>query len=182
MTARAGALGVVLFTALLLQAVVAPAFDVGGWRPDLVLLTVVAFAIADGHATGARYGFAAGLCADLLSGGSQLVGLTALVFLLVGDGIGRLRPYLSGTGRIGEAALGALAGAVAFGLFGGLSLLLDIGTFTPLLLLEGLIATALWTALLTPVVTAVLRPIARRFPVAEVPTNAATPGSAARTW
>ena len=182
MTARMGALGVVLFTALLLQAVVAPAFDVAGWRPDLVLLTVVAFAISDGHATGARYGFAAGLLADLLSGGSQLVGLSALVFLLVGDGIGRFRPYLSGTGRVGEAALGALAGAVSFGLFGGLSLLLDMGTFTPLLLLEGLVATALWTGLLTPVVTAVVRPVARRFPVAEVPTAAATPGSAARTW
>ena len=182
MSARVAALGLVLFTALLFQAVVAPAFGVAGWRPDLVLLTVVAFAIADGHATGARYGFVAGLCADLLSGGNQLVGLSALVFLLVGDGIGRLRPYLSGTGRVGEAALGALAGGVAFGLFGGLSLLLDMGTFTPLLLLEGLVATALWTGLLTPVVTAVLRPLARRFPVADVPTAAATPGSAARTW
>ena len=182
MSARVAALGVVLFTALLLQAVVAPALDIAGWPPGIVLLTVVALALSDGHATGARYGFAAGLSADLLSGGSQLVGLSALVFLLVGDGIGRLRPYLSGTGRVGEAALGALAGAVAFGLFGGLSLLLDMGTFTPLLLLEGLVATALWTGLLTPPVTAVLRPIARRFPVAEVPAAAATPGSAARTW
>lgn len=182
MSARAAALGVALFTALLFQAVVAPALDIGGWPPDLVLLTVVAFALADGHATGARYGFAAGLGADLLSGGSHLVGLSALVFLLVGDGIGHLRPYLSGTGRVGEAALGALAGAVSFGLFGGLSLLLDLGTFNPLLLLEGLVATALWTGLLTPLVTAILRPLARRFPVADVPTAAATPGSAARTW
>ena len=182
MSARVAALAVVLFTALLLQAVVAPGLDVAGWRPDVVLLTVVALALVDGHATGARYGFAAGLCADLLSGGSQLVGLSALVFLLVGDGIGRLRPYLSGTGHVGEAALGALAGAVAFGLFGGLSLLLDMGTFTPLLLLEGLVATALWTGLLTPMVRAVLRPVAHRFPVADVSSTAATPGSAARTW
>jgi rod shape-determining protein MreD len=182
MTARTAALGVTLFTALLLQAVVAPGLDVFGWPPDFVLLTVVAFAIADGNATGARYGFAAGLCADLLSGGSHLVGLSALVFLLVGDGIGRLRPYLSGTGRVGEIALGALGGAVSFGLFGGLSLLLDMGTLTPLLLVQGLIATTLWTGLLTPVFCAVLRPLTRRFPVADGATAAATPGSAARTW
>ncbi|MBA2528472.1 MAG: rod shape-determining protein MreD, partial [Euzebyales bacterium] len=53
--------GTVLLTALLLQTVVLPAVAVAGWRPDLVGLTVVAFALADGPDTGARYGFTAGL-------------------------------------------------------------------------------------------------------------------------
>lgn len=180
MTPRLVLLGVVLLTALLLQAVVAPALAVAGWRPDLVLLTVVALALVDGPATGARYGFIAGLAADLLSGGSQVVGITALVFLLVGDGIGRLRPYLSGTGRAGEVALGGIAGAVAFSAFGGLSLLLDLGQFTALLLLEGVFATALWTALLTPVFSRPLAALARRHPVADGAT--ATTGAAARPW
>ncbi len=175
MTARAGALGVVLFTALLLQAVVAEAFSVGGWRPDIVLVTVVAFALADGPTTGARYGFIAGLSADLLSGTAQLVGISALVFLLIGDGLGRLRAYLLGTGRIGEVAMGALAGALAFGAFGTLSLLLDMGQFTALLLLEGVIATALWTALGTPLLSAPVRALSRRFPVAEAAVAAARP-------
>ena len=167
MTARLLLLGAVLITALLLQSVVAPAVAVGGWRPDIILLTVVGFALADGPATGARYGFAAGLGADLLSGGGQLVGLTALVFLLVGDGVGRLRPYLPGTGPIGAVALGAIAGAVSFAAFGGISLLLDVGQFTAMLLLQGVVATALWTALLAPVVARPLAAVARRYPVAD---------------
>lgn len=160
-------LGGVLLLALLLQSVVAPAVSVAGWRPDLVLLTVVGFALADGAGTGARYGFVAGLSADLLSGGGQLVGLTALVFLLVGDGLGRLRPYLSGSGRAGGVALGGLAGALSFAAIGGLSLLLDLGQFTPLLLLEGVVATALWTALLAPLVLGPLAALTRRHPVAD---------------
>ncbi len=167
MTPRLLLLGAVLLTALLVQSVVAPALSVGGWRPDFVLLTVVAFALVDGPGTGARYGFVAGLSADLLSGGGQLVGLTALVFLLVGDALGRLRPYLPGTGRVGEIALGGLAGAVSFAAFGGLSLLLDMGQLTALLLLEGAVATAVWTALLTPVFSRPLAAVSRRHPVAD---------------
>lgn len=177
------ALGVVLLTALLFQAVVAPAFGVGGWRPDLVLLTVVGVALADGAGTGARYGFTAGLAADLLSGGNHLVGLSALVFLLVGDGLGRLRPYMSGTGIAGEIAMGAVGGMAAFGMFGGLSLLLDLGQFTPGLLLQGLIATALWTGLLTPVFVRPMAAISRRYPVADAPAPAASgPISGPRSW
>ena len=183
MTPRLILLFTVLLTALLFQTVIAPAFAVGGWPPDLVLLTVVAFALADGPGTGARYGFAAGLTADLLSGGSQLAGVTALVFLLVGDVLGRLRPYLSGTGRVGEAALGGLAGAVSYAAFGGLSLLLDLGQFTPLLLLEGIVATGVWTALLTPLVARPLAAVSRRYPVADAPGAAAGPhGAASRSW
>lgn len=183
MIARVFVLGVVLFTALLLQQVVVPAFEIAGWRPDLILLTVVAVAITDGAGSGARYGFFAGLGADLLSGGNHLVGLSALVFLLVGDGLGRLRPYLSGTGRVGEAALGAVAGAVSFGMFGGLSLLLDLGQFTPGLLLKGLVATALWTGLLTPLVTRPMAAISRRYPVADSAATAAGGSTAGpRSW
>lgn len=183
MTPRLILLFIVLLVALLVQTVIAPVFAVGGWPPDLVLLTVVAFALADGPGTGARYGFSAGLMADLLSGGSQLAGITALVFLLVGDGIGRLRPYLSGTGHIGEAALGGLAGAVSYAAFGGLSLLLDLGQFTPLLLLEGILATAIWTALLTPLVSRPLAAVSRRYPVADAPGAAAGgPAAPSRSW
>ena len=183
MTPRLLLLGAILFLALLLQSVVAPALSVGGWRPDLVLLTVVVFALVDGPGTGARYGFFAGLSADLLSGGAQLVGLTALVFLLVGDGVGRLRPYLSGTGHVGTVALAAVAGAFSFAAFGGLSLLLDLGQFTPLLLVQGVLATAIWTALLTPIAYRPLAAIARRHPVADGATAAAAgTGSAARPW
>ena len=167
MIARVAALGLVLFTALLLQAVVAPALSVGGWKPDLVLVTVVALAIADGPGTGARYGFFAGLSSDLLSGGTQLVGISALVFLLVGDGLGRMRQYMVGTGKVGELAMGAVGGAVGFGVSGTLSLLLDLQQFTLPLLLQGLVSTALWTAVLTPLLSRPLRRLSRQYPAGE---------------
>ena len=176
MISRVLMLGVVLTLALLFQSVVASAVGIQGWRPDLVLLTVVAFALADGPGTGARYGFAAGLVADLLSGPGHLVGLSALVFLLVGDGLGRIRPYLSGSGKPGEVALGALAGATAFGLFAALSLLLDLGAVTPVLMAQGIVATALWTAVLAPLFCSVLGALSRRFSGADA--AAASAGAA----
>src|SRR5687768_381786 len=111
-------MGVVLLTALLLQTVGLASVTIAGWRPDIVLLTVVAFALADGPETGARYGFIAGLFADLLSASTGLVGLTALVFLLVGDIVGRLRVYVHGMAWVGEAALAAAATAAAFLVYG----------------------------------------------------------------
>ena len=163
MTSRIAMMGGLMFGALLLQTVVAPTFSVGGWRADLLLVTVVGFALADGAETGARYGFAAGLAADLLSGGGHLVGLSALVFLLIGDALGRARPYLSGTERIGEAALGALAGAVAFGMSGALALLLDVRQLGGATLIQGVLATALWTALLSVVLCRPIAALSQRF-------------------
>ena len=180
MMARTAMFFAVIVAALLLQTVVAPAFTVGGWRPDVLLLTVVAFAVADGAETGARYGFAAGLGSDLLSGPGQLVGVGALGLLLVGYGLGGLRPYLPGTARAGEAAFGAIAGAAAFGLVSGLSLLLDVRQLTLVGLLEGLVAMAAWTAVLAPLVCRPLAALSRRFSGADV--AAGTTGSAARPW
>ena len=180
MTARIGMLGLVLTVTLLLQTVVAPAFSVGGWRPDLLLVTVVAFALADGAESGARYGFAAGLGADLLSGPGQLVGISALVLLLVGYVLGSLRLYLPGTARAGEAVMGAIGGAIAFGLAGGLSLLLDIGQLSVGGVVEGIFATAIWTALLAPLASRPLARLSHRFTDGDGATSGTQ--SPARSW
>ena len=169
MSPRVVALGVILFTALLLQTVVAPMIMIGSWPPDLVLATVVAFAVVDGPETGARYGFVAGLGADLLSGGDHLVGLMALVFLVVGEFVGRVRPYLSGTDQLAATALGAIAGVLAFGLFGGMAVLLDMRSFTVPFVLQGIVAGAAWTAVTAPLATFPVRAISRRFASPEAP-------------
>jgi rod shape-determining protein MreD len=177
---RIAVFGLIIFVTLLLQAVVAPIISVAGWPPDIVLATVVAVAVVEGAATGARYGFVAGLGADLLSGGPHLVGLIALVMLLVGEGVGRVRPYLGGTQQAASLALGAAAGVVAFGLFGAMSLLLDIGRFTLPFLLEGALANALWAAIAAPVMTVPIRAVARRFSRGEPPGTG--PLVAGRGW
>ncbi len=180
MIARVSALALVLLVALLLQTVVAPVLSVGGWRPDFLLLTVVGLALIEGPGSGARYGFAAGLAADLLSGGNHLVGINALVFLLVGDAVGRLRPYLSGTAHAGEVALGAIAGAAAFALFGSLSMLLDIRQFTWQVLVEGIVAATVWTAVGAPLAVRPMAAVARRFSAPD--TGPATAGTPGRPW
>jgi rod shape-determining protein MreD len=181
-TGRVGMFGLVITTVLLLQTVVAPTFAVAGWRPDLLLVTVVAFALADGAETGARYGFAAGLGADLLSGPGQLVGISALVLLLVGYGLGSLRPYLPGTAHAGEAVMGAIAGAMTFGMAGGLSLLLDVRQFTATNVIQGVVATALWTAMLAPLACRPLARLSHRFSGGDPAAGGSQAGSAARSW
>ena len=176
MIARVVMMGAVLLTALLLQTVVLASVTIAGWRPDLVALTVVAFALADGADTGARYGFVAGLAADLLSSSSGLVGLTALVLLLVGDAVGHMRVYLTGMAWVGGAAIAGAATGLAFIGYGMLALLLDLQQFTFGLVVQGGIVEACWGFVLA---IAVLRPVAarsRRFPGADL-----LPGAAAGT-
>src|SRR5688500_12805742 len=152
MAARILAMTGVLLAALLVQTVLLGSVTILRWRPDVVALTVIAFALADGSDTGARYGFMAGLAADLLSASSGLVGVTALVLLVVGDAVGRLRVYLTGMGLVGELAVAAAA-TVATTLFVGvLSLLLDLEQFTVVLVLQGALAEAVWALLLAPAI------------------------------
>jgi rod shape-determining protein MreD len=92
----------------------------GGSGPDLVLVAVVAMALAGGPRDGAVIGFAAGLALDIAPPASGLLGLSALVFCLVGYGCGRLRAPLERSAWLPLAgvALGAAAGEVLYALFG----------------------------------------------------------------
>lgn len=170
----------VLLTAMLLDTVVLSSVTVGGWRPALLVLTVVGFALADGPDTGARYGFLAGLAADLLSGGNSVVGLSALTLLIVGDAVGRIRPYLSQTAVAGEMAVAAAAGAVAVVAYGLVSLLLDLRQFTAPLIVQAAIVAALWNLVLGPPTIRGIALLSRRFTVAD-PTAAAG-GGTTRAW
>lgn len=163
MIARVAVLAVVLVTAVLLTTVVAPAFALGGVRPDLVLLTVLGVALADGAGTGARYGFSAGLVSDLLAGSSQLVGLGAFVMLLAGYLTGLSRPYLGGSALMGQVAATAVATvAVVLG-HGLLAALLDVGVPGLSSLVGGATGLALYHAVLVPVVVRPVGRLSRRF-------------------
>lgn len=154
--ARVLMFAVVLLTALLLQTVVFAGLSVAGWRPDLVLVTVVAFGLAEGPDTGLRYGFAAGLVSDLLSGGG-LVGVGALVLCLVGYTTGSIRPYLSTHLLAGQIAVAAIAGAGAVLAHGVLSRSLGLPQYRVDAVLAGALAIGLYDALVAPLVC---RPIA----------------------
>ena len=90
----------------------------GGSAPDLVLVLVVTLALASGPMEGMLVGFAAGLALDVAPPASNLLGLSALVFCLVGYGCGRLRGPLERSGWLPLAvvALGVTAGEVLYAL------------------------------------------------------------------
>lgn len=72
--------------AVLLQVSLLSQFSIGGARPDLVLIVVLAAAFVYGPDDGAIVGFAAGLALDVFL--STPFGFTAFTFTLVGYAVG----------------------------------------------------------------------------------------------
>jgi rod shape-determining protein MreD len=92
----------------------------GGSAPDLVLVLVVTLALASGPMEGMAVGFGAGLALDVAPPASNLLGLSALVFCLVGYGCGRLRGPLERSAwlPLAAVALGVAAGEALYALVG----------------------------------------------------------------
>lgn len=171
MTGRAGALAAMAITAVVLTTVVAPTFALGAVRPDLVLLTVVLVALADGSTVGARYGFSVGLLSDLVSGGDQLVGVGAFVLLVVGYLVGVTRPYLASSELVAQVATVVGATVLAVCAQGLLAVLLGTSTVSAGSLFATALGAALYHVLLIPVL---LRPVAALYrrvagPTADAP-------------
>lgn len=160
MTGRAGALAAMAITAVVLTTVVAPTFALGAVRPDLVLLTVVLVALADGSTVGARYGFSVGLLSDLVSGGDQLVGVGAFVLLVVGYLVGVTRPYLASSELVAQVATVVGATVLAVCAQGLLAVLLGTSTVSAGSLFATALGAALYHVLLIPVL---LRPVAALY-------------------
>lgn len=164
MTTRILAMAGVLVLAVLLDTVVLSSLTLGAWRPDLVMLTVLAVALAEGSGAGVRYGFAAGLVVDLLSTSSRLVGTSALVFVLAGYALGALRPYLAGGGLPARVVAVAVTSVVV--VLGGtlLDQLLEVTSAGLASTLQSGAATAVAHALLTPLVVLPLEALTRLLP------------------
>ncbi len=79
-------LPVMLITALLLQTTVLVRLRVFGVMPDFMLLVAVAAGLTAGPSRGAGLGFASGMVIDMFL--PTPLGLSALVFTLVGYGVG----------------------------------------------------------------------------------------------
>lgn len=179
MSGRVAALAGLVLTALLLSTVIAPSLAIAGFRPDLLVLVVVAVAYHDGPASGARVGFAAGLAADLLTGPGALVGFGALVLLVVGHATGSLRPYLAGTALAGQVSLAAGASALAVLGYGFGGMVLGVAAAEPLLALQTAVVVALYGAVLAPFVFRLVGGLTRAFPRGPAP-GAVSPWSPGR--
>ena len=145
-------LPIMLIAALLLQTTVLARMRVWGVMPDFMLLVAVAGGITAGARRGATLGFASGMLIDLFL--PTPLGLSALVFTLVGYGVG-----VANTGVLRSAwyipvltAGGAsFAGVVFYAL---------VGSVLGERMINGHLATI---ALVVGVSNAVLAPVAVRF-------------------
>ncbi len=163
MIVRVGVIGLVLLTAAVLQTSLLPFLALSGFRPDLLLLITIAFALTDGLLSGLRIAFVAGVLTDLLLSASP-VGLTALVFLGVAYAVGTARPYLapdSGTASILLAIGGTAMGVAGYGM---LAAMLADDPISLGLVVQATLVSAIYAAFLAPLVTAMVRGLSRQFP------------------
>jgi len=138
--------------ALLLQTTVLARMRVWGVMPDFMLLVAVAGGIAAGASRGATLGFASGMLIDLFL--PTPLGLSALVFTLVGYGVG-----VANTGVLRSAwytpVLTAGGASVA-----GVALYALVGSVLGERMINGHLATI---AFVVGVSNAVLAPVAVKF-------------------
>ena len=105
-----------VLVAFVVQATVVDNLRIDHVAPDLLLVTAICAGLTGGARQGVLIGFAAGLLADLYLTGTP-VGLSALVFCLVGYGVGSIRENVLPEGWLLVPVLALLAsgaGVVAF--------------------------------------------------------------------
>lgn len=161
MTAQRFLLGAAaVLTALLLQLAVIGRLPLPGAAPDLLLVLVVGFALAEGPLAGIITGFVAGLLAD--SVGDHQLGRLALAYVVVGYVTGllqddtersTLRPFLA-------VAFGAVAGLTVYA---GEAILLGDSRIGVHAIVRSAISTVPYDVILTPFVVPVVTGLVRRL-------------------
>lgn len=155
--------GLVVMSAALLQTSFLPFLALSGFRPDLLLLVTIGFALHDGAMTGLRVGFAGGVLTDLLLNAAP-IGLTALVYIGIAYAVGVAKPYLAPESATAPLLLGSTGTLLGVAGYGTLGLLLGEFNYTFELVLQSALVSAVYALLLAPVVMGVVRAISRAVP------------------
>jgi rod shape-determining protein MreD len=151
-----------IVTALLLQLTVIGRLPVPGAAPDLLLVLVVAFALAEGPMSGMVNGFVAGLLADAMS--AHELGRLALAYAVAGYITGLLQDDTdrSTLQPFGAVALGALTALTAFSVEG---ILLGDPRVTLAPVLRAAVSAVPYDVVLTPFVVPLVAGLVRRLDV-----------------
>ncbi|MFN8025911.1 MAG: rod shape-determining protein MreD [Acidimicrobiia bacterium] len=152
-------LGLLILVAVVLQTTLLTHFDLFDATPGLCLLCVLAVAFEDGPESGALFGFAMGLALDLFL--ITPLGLSALSFALTGYAVGAFQSSIVRSTPWLYPMIGGLGG-----LFGGFVFIVVGGIVGQegLLSMHGVqivVVSAVWDAILAPLVFPVVRRIAR---------------------
>ncbi len=157
MLRRTLALAAVIVTALLLQSTVFTQLKLVGVRPELLYVVTILMAILEGPNEGAIVGFAGGMAQDFLL--NQPKGITALTLTLLGYTVGLARQYIVSPSPLLPTvlvAVGTFAGVIFYEI---VSFLLGQADDPLLFSLRVALLTAVYNAILTPLVYPVLRRI-----------------------
>ncbi len=149
-------------TALLLHVTVISRLPLPGAAPDLVLVLVVAFALAEGPMSGLTTGFVAGLLADGIS--DHELGRLALAYALAGYVTGMLQDNTDRSTLLpfGAVLLGAVTALGAFVLEG---VLLGDPRITLQPVLRAAVSSVPYDVVLTPFVVPLVVGLVRRLDV-----------------
>ena len=160
--ARAAAITGVVIIALALQSTLLARVTLLGVIPQLVLVVVVSLAYLEGERVGLVMGFFGGLLQDLLLFQS-IIGLTALVYTLVGYAVGVFRQYAPSESVWTPVLCVALATAAVELSYASLAIILG-ETWVSLdftTKVAGLVV--LYNTLLTPFTFPLVRKVSNRF-------------------
>jgi rod shape-determining protein MreD len=152
LTARLVALGVF---SVILQIAAVSQFSVFGVNADLTPLVVASAALLTGAIGGATLGFGMGLFLDLAL--VQTLGVSALIYTLVGYGAGRLRELRAPQATFTPVGLGAAATAAATIGLSVIEFLLGVDAPVSLELVRQILATILLNTLISLPVYALVR-------------------------
>lgn len=164
MIQRVGMVALVLVTTAILQTSLLPTLSLSGFRPDLLLLLVIAFALRDGLLTGLRVAFTAGVLVDLLLNESP-VGLTALVYVGIAYAVGVARPYLAPDSLSAPMILSVAGTLVGVAGYGMLSAVLAEDPVSLDLVATAALVSSLYALLLAPIVMGIVRRLSDQFPI-----------------
>jgi|GEM_PF-187778 rod shape-determining protein MreD len=164
---RLAALG---FAACMLQLLVVSQISILGVSADVTPLVVVAAGFLCGSLPGAIFGFAVGLFIDLAF--VQVLGVSSLLFTVIGYGAGRLRELRAPAAPLMPLALGAGASALALTGYGAIEFMLGVNTPVSYRLAGAIVETTLLNSLIAiPVYALTRRSLLGALPTSERAAN-----------
>ena len=147
------------FVAVLVQESAVSQISIFGVSADITPLVVRSVGLLCGSMTGAVFGFATGLLIDLVL--VQTLGVTSLLYIVIGYWAGRLRELRDPSHELVPLAGGALAAAFAGLGMAIIQFLLGVDAPVSLLLLQQIFVVVLVDTLLALPVHALIRRIIR---------------------
>ncbi len=147
------------FVAVVVQESAVSQVSIFGVSADITPLVVMSVGLLCGSTTGAVFGFATGLLIDLVL--VQTLGVTSLLYIVIGYWAGRLRELRDPSHELVPLAGGALASAFAGLGMAMIQFLLGVDAPVSLLLLQQILVVVLVNTLLALPVHALVRRIIR---------------------